>query len=148
MERDSRKLLIFSFISFLCVFIFGTLRAMGPFKNFFNDTKAMDNVMLFHSHFDQLCWLGAATLGIVFYCLRQKYQGSLNAIKYFTYLYITGTLMFSFAFLVRALGIAMNVLILQKLIFAILVSISGALFMVLIVTGFFILNGFKKVKAA
>lgn len=67
MKSDTRRLFLFSFLSFMIVILMGTLNA--PLKKSFQNTDIWTNVTLFHSHFDQLSWLGSAAIGAIFYFL-------------------------------------------------------------------------------
>lgn len=144
MKNEARKLLFFSFVSFLFVFIFGLIRTMGPFKALLGQPGAYENVMLFHSHFDQLCWLGAAAIGTVFLAFGDHYQGSQHAVKYFAHAYIEGTLIFSLAFLVRAVGYMANIAILRNVVFTVMVSLGGVYFLVLLACGVIIARGLHR----
>ncbi len=144
MIKNSKQLMKFSLISFLFVFIFGLIRSSGPFKTFFADPDAMSNVMLFHSHFDQLCWLGAAAIGAAFYVFKDSYDGGEKSVRIFTKLYIIGTLIFSLAFLIRAVGFASGTVILQKILFILFVSTGGLIFLILIGFAVYILKNTKR----
>lgn len=103
MKNQAINFFIFSFICFIGVLIFGSV--FGPIKKIFVDTDIFRNISLFHNHFDQLCWLGSAAIGCTFWFLDQKYKGAEIALKIFAFSYMLGTLLFSFGFLFRSLGI-------------------------------------------
>lgn len=103
MKNQAINLFIFSFICFIGVIIFGSV--LSPVKKSFIDTDIFRNISLFHNHFDQLCWLGSAAIGCTFWGLDQKYKGAEIALRIFAFSYMLGTLLFSFGFLFRAIGI-------------------------------------------
>jgi len=144
MIESSKRLMKFSLISFVFVFVFGVIRSMEFFKTFFNDQEAMKNIMLFHSHFDQLCWLGAAAIGAVFYVFNDLYLGKKRILENFIRFYIIGTLLFALSFLIRALGFALGIVIFRKFLFILLVSIGGFIFILLIGFTIYILYNLKR----
>lgn len=144
MKKQAKTLFIFSFISFILVFIFGAV--LGPMQKSLNSPEITRNLNLFHNHFDQLCWLGAAAIGAVFYFFGDAYQGASWLLKVFTLSYITGTTLFSFAFLLRALGIYNGSVLLQKTIFTLMVSVGGLFELILLVCAFPVFFGLIKAK--
>ena len=138
MKEQSIKFLIFSFICFIGVLIFGSI--LGPIKKAFSDTEAFRNISLFHSHFDQLCWLGSAAIGATFWILDSKFKGSKLALKIFSFSYIFGTLLFSFGFLFRALGIIYNNGIIEKMAAIGMISLGGLLIVVTTISAVYIAN--------
>jgi hypothetical protein len=86
MIGHSKKLIIFSFLSFIFVFVFGAV--FSPMKKAISDPEVLRNFDLFHNHFDQLCWLGAAAIGATLYFLRDKYSGSNRLLNIFTHIYV------------------------------------------------------------
>jgi hypothetical protein len=105
MKTQAVNLFVFSFICFIGVLIFGSI--IGPLKKSMAD-EVFRNISLFHSHFDQLCWLGSAALGGAFWVLASKFTGADRVIRIFVFSYALGTLLFSMGFLFRAIGLHYN----------------------------------------
>ena len=138
MKKYSRILFLYSFTSFLFVIVFGSMNTF--FKKAFYGTAIWDSITAFHSHFDQLCWLGAAAIGAMFHFMSDRYSGSIKAVGFFTYLYIFGTLTFSFAFLARGLGMYLHNQALEKTVFAFMASIGGLAYILIIFLGIYIVR--------
>lgn len=132
----SKKLITFSFLSFIFVFIFGAV--FSPIKKAISDPEVLRNFDLFHNHFDQLCWLGAAAIGATLYFLRDKYNGSRRLLNIFTTSYMFGTLIFSVAFLIRGIGLSLKINMLQKNAYILLLSIGGIFNVLVIISACFI----------
>lgn len=128
MKKQAIHLFIFSFICFIAVFISGSL--LSSIKKSITDTDVLKNISLFHNHFDQLCWLGSAAIGCVFYALDNRFKRSMTVLKIFTFSYIIGTLFFSFGFLFRAIGIYYNNMILEKSVAIGMISLGGVFIIV------------------
>jgi hypothetical protein len=135
MERAARRLLTFSFVSLPAVLAFGTLRGTGPVKAWLDGPELLRVAALFHSHFDQLCWLGAAAAGAALWILRDAYRGPAWAPPLFAWSYPTGALLFSTAFLVKVIGLRVESAVLARIAFGALVSLGGALLVVAFVAG-------------
>jgi len=135
---QSKKLFIFSFLSFIFVFIFGAV--FSPIKKVISDPEVLRNFDLFHNHFDQLCWLGAAAIGATFYFLRDKYNGSHRLLNIFTTSYMFGTLIFSGAFLIRGIGLVFKINLLHKSGYILMISIGGLLNVLVIISACFIVH--------
>jgi hypothetical protein len=138
MKGQANRLLIFSFICFVGVLLFGSI--LGPMKKAFSDAEVFRNISLFHSHFDQLCWLGSAAIGSTFWILDSKFKGSEMALKVFSFSYMLGTLLFSFGFLLRAIGIIYNNIIIEKMIATGMLSLGGLFILVTIISAVYIAN--------
>ncbi len=124
MKRQALLLSNFSFICFIAVFVFGL--AFGPLQKAYGDHAAvMRNLSLFHNHFDQLCWLGAAALGATLYVARDRFAGSERVLRVFGASYMLGTSLFSMAFLARALGLILASPAVERHVFLGLVSVGG-----------------------
>lgn len=128
MKNHAVNFFIFSFICFIGVLIFGL--ALGPIKKALIEEDIFRNISLFHNHFDQLCWLGSAAIGCVFWVLDHKYKGSEIAVMIFSFSYMLGTLLFSFGFLFRALGIFYGSNMIKIFATAGMLSIGGLLMLV------------------
>ena len=76
MERAARRLLAFSFVSLLAVLVFGMVRGLAPVRAWLAAPDVARTAALFHSHFDQLCWLGSAAAGTALWVLRDSYRGA------------------------------------------------------------------------
>ena len=135
METAARRLVTFSFASFLLVLASGTVRGMGPVRAWLDGPELLRTAALFHSHFDQLCWLGAAATGAALWILRDAYHGAGWAPRLFTWSYPAGALLFSCAFLVKLFGLRLERVALSRVAFGALVSIGGALLIVALVAG-------------
>lgn len=135
MEIAARRLVAFSFLSFLFVLVSGTARGMGPVKAWLDGPELLRAAALFHSHFDQLCWLGASATGVTLWILRDDYRGARWAPRLFAWSYPAGALLFSCAFLLKILGLRLESAVLSRLGFGALVSIGGALLLVALVAG-------------
>ena len=128
MKKQATNLFIFSFICFIVVLIFGSL--LNPIKKSLVDTDIFRNFSLFHSHFDQLCWLGSAALGCTFYALDNRYSGSKVILAIFTFSYTVGSLLFSSGFLFRAIGKIFKNGIIEKGAAIGMISLGGLLILV------------------
>jgi len=135
MERSARRLLVYSFASLVAVLAFGTLRGVGPVRAWLDEPELLRTAALFHSHFDQLCWLGAAAAGAALWILRDGYSGPAWAPSLFSWTYPAGALLFSTAFLVKVIGLRIESVILARFTFGALVSVGGALLVVAMVSG-------------
>lgn len=138
MKEQATRFLIFSFICFIGVLLFGSI--LGPIKKTFSDTEVFRNISLFHSHFDQLCWLGSAAIGATFWILDSKFKGSEMALKIFSFSYMLGTLLFSFGFLLRAIGFVFNNRIIEKVAAIGMLSLGGLLIVITIISAVYIAN--------
>ncbi len=136
MRKQAMRLFVFSFICFLGVFVFGSI--LGPLQKIYNDPQVVRNFNLFHNHFDQLCWLGAAAIGAFFYAARNRYTGSGRTLRIFTITYMLGTTLFSFAFLVRGAGLIVMSPMLEKTAYTGLVSLGGLFNVISLITGIYI----------
>lgn len=141
MERSARRLLVYSFASLVAVLAFGTLRGSGPVRAWLDGPELLRNAALFHSHFDQLCWLGAAAAGAVLWILRDGYGGPSWAPPLFAWSYGAGALLFSTAFLLKVVGLRIESVILSRFAFGALVSVGGALLVVAMISGAVIARG-------
>jgi hypothetical protein len=145
MKTQSIRLFIFSFICFIGVLIFGSI--LGPLKKAIVDLDVFKNISLFHSHFDQLCWLGSAAIGATFWVLDPIFKGSETVLKIFAYSYMLGTLLFSMGFLFRAIGTICDSSIIEISANIGMISFGGLLIAVTVVCAFIIainLLGCKK----
>lgn len=139
MRKQAAHLLVFSFICFIGVFVFGSI--LGPIQKIYSDPHVIRNFNLFHNHFDQLCWLGAAAIGAVLYATHDKYNGSERILRVFAISYMLGTILFSFAFLVRAFGIILMSKMLEKGLYIGFVSLGGLINIITIITGIYVAIG-------
>jgi len=139
MQKQAMQLFAFSLICFIGVFVFGSI--LGPLQKIYNDPQVIRNFNLFHNHFDQLCWLGAAAIGAVLYAARDRFNGSERILRIFTLSYMLGTALFSFAFLARALGLILMSTLLEKGSYVGLVSLGGLFNIITIITGIYVANG-------
>lgn len=135
MERAARRLAAFSFVSFLAVVVLGTLRGAGPVQAWLDGPELLRLAALFHSHFDQLCWLGSAATGAALWILRDAYRGPAWAPPLLAWSYPAGALLFSTAFLVKVVGLRIASPALARVAFGGLVSLGGALLVVAVVAG-------------
>jgi hypothetical protein len=147
MERAARRLVTFSFVSLLFVVLSGTLRGMGPVRERLADPELLRLATLFHSHFDQLCWLGAAAAGAALWILRDAYRGAAWAPRLFATSYPAGGLLFSLAFLVKLVGLLAGSAALSRFAFGGLVSVGGALLLVAAACGAAIALGLRRATA-
>ena len=148
MKKQAIRFFIFSFICFIGVLLFGSI--LGPIKKSFSDTEVFRDISLFHSHFDQLCWLGSAALGCTFWGLDHKFKGSEMVLKIFSFSYMLGTLLFSSGFLFRALGVIYDSIIIEKVTAIGMISIGGFLIVVTIVCAVYVaicILSFKRRKS-
>lgn len=136
MQKQAMQLFAFSFICFIGVFVFGSI--LGPLQKIYNDPQVIRNFNLFHNHFDQLCWLGAAAIGAVLYAARDRFNGSERILRIFTISYMLGTTLFSFAFLVRALGLILMSRMLEKGVYMGLVSLGGLFNIITMICGVYV----------
>jgi hypothetical protein len=74
--------------------------------------------------------------------MSERYKGSAKIAAIFSYLYIYGTLTFSFAFPVRGLGIHLHKEILEKTVFAFMVSTGGLAYIFMVGSGIYMLRSF------
>lgn len=139
MRKQSMHLFVFSFICFIGVFVFGAV--LGPLQKIHHDPQVARNLNLFHNHFDQLCWLGAAAVGAVLYAARDRFTGSEKILRIFTASYMLGTTLFSFAFLARALGLIVMSNMLEKSAYLGLVSLGGLFNIITIISGIYVAIG-------
>lgn len=146
MERSARLLLASSFASLVLVLAFGTLRGIGPVRAWLDSPELLRNAALFHSHFDQLCWLGAAAAGTVLWILRDVYGGPSWAPPLFAWSYGAGALLFSSAFLFKVVGLRIERAVLSRVAFGALVSVGGALLLVAMIAGAVIALGLIRRK--
>jgi len=135
MERAARRLVAFSFVSLLFVLVFGTIRGTPPVRAWLDGPELLRVAGLFHSHFDQLCWLGAAAAGAALWIMRDAYRGPTWAPALFAWSYSAGALFFSTAFLVKVIGLRLQSAALARLAFGALVSLGGALLIVGLMSG-------------
>lgn len=135
MERSAHRLLVFSFVCLLAVLVFGMIRGMAPVRAWLDTPDAARTAALFHSHFDQLCWLGAAAAGAALWVLRDGYRGPAWAPHVFAFAYAGGALLFSSSFGVKLIGQRLGIAMLERGAFAALVSLGGALFILAVVSG-------------
>ncbi len=147
MERAARRLVTFSFLSLLFVLVSGTIRGMGPVKAWLDGPELLRLAALFHSHFDQLCWLGAAAAGAAFWILRDAYRGPAWAPRLFSWSYPAGALIFSTAFLAKVIGVRIESAALARAAFGGLVSVGGALLLVALLAGVRVAAGLVGVRA-
>ena len=136
MQKQAIHLFVFSFMCFIAVLIFGSI--LGPLKKTFSDPKVMRNINLFHSHFDQLCWLGSAAIGCIFGALNNRFHGSERVLKVFTVSYMLGTLLFSLGFLLRASGIILHAGLIENTFSAGVISFGGLLIVIAAVCALYI----------
>jgi hypothetical protein len=136
MKKQAIRFFIFSFICFIGVLVFGSI--LGPIKRSFSDTEVFRNISLFHSHFDQLCWLGSAALGCTFWGLDHKFKGSEIVLKIFAFSYMLGSLLFSSGFLFRALGVIYNSSVIEKVATIGMISFGGFFIVVTIVCAVYV----------
>ena len=144
MKKQAINFIIFSFICFICVLIFGSI--LGPIKKSFSDTEVFRNISLFHSHFDQLCWLGSAAIGCTFWVLDHQFKGSEMVLKIFAFSYMLGTLLFSSGFLFRALGIIYDSSIIEKAATIGMISFGGLLIVVTTIIAIYVVISILFVK--
>jgi hypothetical protein len=128
MDRAARRLLLFSLASLVLVIAFGTLR--GALRPAPEAAEVAKYTALFHSHFDQLCWLGAAAAGAALWILRGGYSGPAWGPVLFGWAYPAGAALFSVAFLVKVLGLRLESDALTHAAFGALVSLGGVLLLV------------------
>jgi hypothetical protein len=144
MERAARRLVLFSFLSFLAVLVTGTLRGIGPVKAWLDGPELLRLAALFHSHFDQLCWLGAAAAGAALWILRDAYRGPAWAPALLSFTYPAGALLFSTAFLLKVVGVRAGIEALARGVFGALVSVGGALLLVALAAGAAVAWGLRR----
>jgi hypothetical protein len=147
MELAARRLLTFSFVSLLAVLAFGTLRGAAPFKAWLDGPELLRVAGLFHSHFDQLCWLGTASAGAALWILRDAYRGPVWAPPLFAGSYSAGALLFSTAFLVKVIGLRTESAAVARVGFGAVVSLGGVLLVIAFIAGAAIALGLLRTKA-
>ena len=146
MRKQAMQLFVFSFTCFIGVFVFGSV--LSPLQKIYNDPQITRNFNLFHNHFDQLCWLGAAAIGAVLYTARDRFNGSERILRLFTISYMLGTTLFSFAFLVRALGLIVTSRVLENGAYMGLISLGGLFNIITMICGVYIVIGIVFDKSA
>ena len=124
MERAARQLLLFSFTCFVGVIAFAMV--LGPAHKAVHSRDVARSIDLFHQHFDQLCWLGAAALGTALRHLAPRYAGPAWAPARLARAYALGSVTFAAAFVPRAIGQLTGAALLARVGFAALASIGGA----------------------
>jgi hypothetical protein len=139
MQKQAMDLFVFSFICFIGVFVFGSI--LGPLQKIYSDPQVVRNFNLFHNHFDQLCWLGAAAIGAFFYAAHNRYNGSERILRTFTITYMLGTTLFSFAFLVRGVGLIVMSKMLEEEAYIGLVSLGGLFNVITLIAGIYVIIG-------
>ena len=128
MERSARRLLVFSLASFAAVVVFAS--ALGPLQRALEGTDAARAVSSFHTHFDQLCWLGSAALGAALLLLARSYAGPAWAPRLLAGSYTAGALIFSGAHAVKAAGLRLGWSGATRIVFPALASIGGVTLLV------------------
>lgn len=128
MERAARRLLLFSLAAFVAVVVFAS--ALGPVQKALAGTEAARSIASFHAHFDQLCWLGSAALGATLLLLARSYSGPAWAPSLLAASYAAGSLVFSCAHVVRAIGERTGSAGLSGIAFRILASVGGVALLV------------------
>lgn len=141
MERAARNLLVFSFVCLLAVLVLGIARGAGPVRVWLEAPVPSRTAALFHSHFDQLCWLGAAAAGAALWILRDAYRGPAWAPRLFALAYAGGSLLFSSSFAVKLAGLRFGSAALERGAFAALVSLGGALLIAAVAAGGVVARG-------
>jgi len=128
MDKHARRLFLFSFASFCLVLAFGTVRATGPLREFFDRPASLKSLQDFHAHFDALCWLGSAALGAALWVWREKWRGPAFVPAAFTLCWMVGSLLFAASFLAKGLGEALGLSWMARGLYAALASVGGTLF--------------------
>jgi hypothetical protein len=142
MRHSARGLLKFSFVCLLGVLVSGTMRGVGPVRAWLDHAPdAARTAALFHSHFDQLCWLGAAAVGAALWILRDTYRGPAWAPLVFAFTYSGGALLFSSSFALKLVGQRLGSAALQRVGFAVLLSTGGALLVAAFASGLLVAAG-------
>jgi hypothetical protein len=103
MERAARLLLASSLVAFAVVIGLGTLRA-SPAHQLLDTPEAVKSLQAFHSHFDNLVWLGSAALGATLKLLAPGYRGPAWAPRLLAPAFLAGAVVFACSFAVKALG--------------------------------------------
>lgn len=135
MEKQARQLLLFSFVSFLLVLAFGLVRALGPFRGVLDTPETFRSMQAFHSHFDDLCWLGSGVIGASMWVFRDTWRGPPWVPYAFNGSWIAGSVFFSTSFLFKGLGEALGVRLLVEGVYPLLIFAGGCLFFVVIPLG-------------
>jgi hypothetical protein len=125
MQRSGRRLLLFSLASFVAVVVFGS--ALGPLQKALAGTDAARALASFHAHFDQLCWLGSAALGAALLFLDGSYRGPRWAPALLGWAYPLGALVFSGGHAIKAIGIALAMPLVPRVVVPVLASAGGVL---------------------
>jgi len=128
MERSGRTLLLFSLASFVAVVVFAS--ALGPLQKHLAGTDAARALASFHTHFDQLCWLGSAALGAALHFLAGSFRGPAWAPRLLAASYAPGALVFSGAHVVKAIGLRSGSAGLPGAVFPALASVGGVALLV------------------
>jgi hypothetical protein len=148
MERSARQMLLFSFGSFVLVLAFGSVRAMGPLRHVLDTPASTKSLQAFHSHFDQLCWLGSAALGATMWILRDAWRGPRWVPPTFNACWFAGSVLFATSFFVRGVGEALSRPALARGAYALLVSAGGSLFFPVMALGAWIALGAVRAPSA
>jgi hypothetical protein len=135
-------------VCLIFVLVLGMIRGIGPVRTWLAAPDAARTAALFHSHFDQLCWLGAAAAGTVLWILRDAYRGPGWAPRVFAFTYATGALLFSSSFAVKLAGQRIGSAMVERGAFAALVSLGGALFIAAVASGSVVVRGLVRGDAA
>lgn len=147
MELAARRLLVFSLASLVVVIAFGTLRGAGPVGTTADGAELAKYTALFHSHFDQLCWLGAAATGATLWISKDVYVGPAWAPAAFAWSYMAGASLFSVAFLAKVVGLRLGNDGLARFGFAALVSVGGVLLVVAMLGAAVLVRGLTRGRA-
>ena len=134
-------MLLFSFASFLLVLAFGSVRAMGPLRQLLDTPASARSLQAFHSHFDDLCWLGSAGLGAAMWAFRDAWRGPRWVAPAFNACWFAGSVLFAGSFLAKGLGEATGHPALARAGYAILASVGGTLFFPVMALGAWIAIG-------
>lgn len=124
MERSARRLLLASLLAFPVVVALGS--ALGPahrrLSAFPDALRALD---LFHTHFDQLVWLGSSALGAALHLLAPRYSGPVWAPRWLAPAYLLGALLFSVSFAVKGVALRLGMVALARWTSPLLASLGG-----------------------
>lgn len=127
MTPPVRRLATFSLGAFVVVVVVGTVRAAPtPLKGFIAAVPEAEKAMAsFHSHFDALCWLGAAALAAALHLLDDAGRLAGGWAWRLAAPYMAGSLLFSTGFAVKALGLAAGIPAIGKGLATALISGGG-----------------------
>jgi hypothetical protein len=129
MSPSVRHLARFSLGAFVLVVAFGTIRAAPtPLRAVLAASPEAEKAMAsFHTHFDALCFLGAAALALVLHLLGEGGRAPAWAAPALAGGYTVGSALFSCGYAVKALGLVAGLPLVAKGLATAMISGGGLL---------------------